>query len=188
MVLQHRIPMLPTDAEMVSQHLAVGRSDGRVTFFNASGPILCYCEDDESALRIAGAMLSEPSLGLAKPSQIAQALGRHRSRVHEYRKRYQKGGASALVVKRTGPRGPNKLNGARLARAQKHLNERKSNRRIAELVDVSEHTIRRAIEDGRLVKPAAASKPAVETARSSPRIRLPAERISISRPTRYPPS
>jgi transposase len=163
--------MLPTDAERVSHHLAIGRSDGRVTFFNASGPILSYREDDESALRIAGAMLSEPGLDLATPSQIAQALGRHRSRVHEYRKRYQEGGASALMVKRTGPRGPSKLKGARLARAQKQLDEGKSNRKVAELVDVSERAIRKAIEDGRLVKPAAASGPAAKATPSSPRQR-----------------
>ncbi len=103
---QHRIPLLPADAEIVSQHLAVGRADGRITFFNASGPILSYGEDDEEALRVSAAMLSEPRLDLATPSQIAQVIGRNRSRVHKYRRLYQEGGASALIVKRTGPRGP----------------------------------------------------------------------------------
>ena len=171
MNLQHRIPLLPADAEMVSQHLAVGRTDGRVTFFNASGPIFSYREDDEEAVRFGAAMLSEPRLDLATPSQIGQVLGRDRSRVHKYRKLYQEGGAGALMVKRTGPRGPSKFKGTRLARAQKLLNERKSNRKVAELIDVSEHTIRRAIEDGRLVKPATASEPAAQTAASSPRQR-----------------
>ena len=171
MDLQHRMPLLPADAEIVSRHLAVGRADGRITFFNASGPIFSYRENDEEALRFGAAMLSEPRLDLATPSQIAQVLGRNRSRVHKYRKLYQEGGAGALMMKRTGPRGPSKLKGTRLARAQKHLNERESNRKIAELIDVSEHTIRRAIEDGRLVKPAVASEPAAETAASSPRQR-----------------
>lgn len=167
---QHRIPPLPADAEIVSQHLAVGRADGRVTFFNASGPILSYREDDEEALRVCAAMLSEPRLDLATPSQIGKVIGRNRSRVHKYRRLYQEGGASALIVKRTGPRGPSKLKGARLARAQKHLNAGKSYRKIAELIGVSDPTIGRAIEDGRLVKPAA-PEPATETAASSPRER-----------------
>ena len=54
-------------------------------------------------LRFAAAMLTEPGLGLAGPSQIARAVGRHRSRVHEYRTRYREGGAVALEVKRRGP-------------------------------------------------------------------------------------
>jgi hypothetical protein len=167
---QHRIPLLPADAEIVSQHLAVGRADGRVTFFNASGPILSYREGDEEALRVSAAMLSERRLDLATPSQIAQVIGRNRSRVHKYRRLYQEGGASALIVKRTGPRGPSKLKGARLARAQKYLDEGKSNRKIAELIGVSDPTIGRAIEDGRLAKPAA-PEPATEITASSPRER-----------------
>jgi hypothetical protein len=170
MSLQHRMPLLPADAEIVSQHLAAGRADGRITFFNASGPILCYREGDEEALRVCAALLSEPHLDLATPSQIAGVIGRNRSRVHKYRRLYQESGASALTVKRTGPRGPNKLKGARLARAQEHLDKGKSNRKVAKLIGVSGQTIGRAIEDGRLVKPAA-SEPATETAASSPRER-----------------
>jgi hypothetical protein len=167
---QHRIPLLPADAEIVSQHLAVGRADGRITFFNASGPILSYREDDEEALRVSAAMLSEPRLDLATPSQIGKVIGRNRSRVHKYRRLYHEGGASALIVKRTGPRGPSKLKGARLARAQKHLNAGKSYRKIAELIDVSHQAIATAIANGRLVKPAAPA-PATETAANSPRER-----------------
>ncbi len=171
MNLQYRIPLLPADAEIVSQHLAVRRTDGRVTFFDASGPIFSYREDDEEALRVCAAMLSERRLDLATPSQIAKVLGRDRSRVHKYRRLYQEGGAGALIVKRTGPRGPSRLKGALLTRAQKHLKEHKSNRKVAELIDVSEHTIRRALEDGRLVKPAAATKPSTESGATSPRQR-----------------
>ena len=73
MNLQHRMPLLPADAKIVSQHLAVGRADGRITFFNASGPIFSYREDDEEAVRFGAAMLSEPRLDLATPSQIADS-------------------------------------------------------------------------------------------------------------------
>jgi len=153
MGLQHRMPLLPSDAEMVNEHLAVARCDGRVTFFNASGPIFTCQERDEGALRFAAAYLTEPSLSLATPSQIAKVLGRHRSRVHEYRKRYREAGAEALGVQRRGPRGASKLKGILLARAQKHLNEGSSNRKVAKLVGVEEGTIRKAIKEHRLVRP-----------------------------------
>jgi len=175
MGLQHRIPLLPSDATMVSEHLAVARRDGRITFFNASGPIFACQEDDEESLRLAAVTLTERSLGLATPIQIAKVLGRHRSRVHEYRKWYQEGGIEALVVKRRGPRGASKLKGIRLARAQKFLNESKSNCKVAELVKVSEQTIRKAIKEDRLVRPerlaGASTKRSAEKAASTPRKR-----------------
>ena len=39
MELQHRMLFLPKGAEMISEHLAAARHDGRFTFFDASGPI-----------------------------------------------------------------------------------------------------------------------------------------------------
>lgn len=135
---------------MVSAHLAVIRDDGQLTFLNASGPIFTCREDDEGALRFAAVMLSDPSLGLATPIQVAKVFGRHRSRVHEYRKRYQQGGSEELEVKRRGPREASKLKGARETRAQKCLDEGQSNRKVAESVGVSEGTIRKAIKAGRL--------------------------------------
>ena len=74
-------------------------------------------EEDEGALRFAAAMLTEPGVGLAGPSQIARAVRRHRSQVHEYRARYREGGAGALEVRKRGPRGASKLKGPVLAAA-----------------------------------------------------------------------
>ncbi len=122
MTLQHRMLFLPTDAAMVSEHLAVARQNGPVIFFDASGPIFTCDAHGEGLLRFAAAMLTNPVLGLATPSQMATILGRHRSRVHEYRKRYQDGGAKALDVKRRGPRGPNKFKGLMLVTVQGGVN------------------------------------------------------------------
>lgn len=152
MGLQHRMLFLPKGGEMIGEHLAAARHDGSLTFFDASGPIFSCREDDESALRFAAAMLAEPSLGLAGPSQIARAVGRHRSRVHEYRKRYREGGAVALEVKRRGPRGASKLKGSVRTRAQELLDEGLSNCKVAKQVGVSEQTIRKGLKEGRLVR------------------------------------
>ena len=133
MALQYRMPFLPNHADMVSEHLAVARQDGPVTFFDASGPIFICDAHDEGSLRFAAVMLTNPVLGLATPSQMATVLGRHRSRVHEYRKRYQDGGAKALDVRRRGPRGPTKFKGSVLTRAQTCLNVGTSYRKVAKL-------------------------------------------------------
>ena len=174
MVLQHRIPLLPSDAEFVSQHLAVARDSGQISFFNASGPIFTCKLSDERALRFAAVLLTDPELGLATPSQMARVIGRHRSRVHDYSKKYRDGGTEALEPRRRGPRGASKLKGTVLARAQKYLNQGKSNYAVAKLVEVSEQTIRKGLKEGRLVRPkpvAETSNKASDEAMSTPRER-----------------
>ena len=168
MTLQHRMPFLPNEAEMISERLAVTRQDGPVTFFDASGPIFTCGAHDEGALRFAAAMLTNRVLGLATPSQMATVLGRHRSRVHEYRTRYHAGGAQALEVKRRGPRGPTKFKGSVLAGAQQGLNAGKSYRTVAELVGVDEKTIRNAVKEGRLLRPPPAGDDSTRASAAAP--------------------
>ena len=79
MQLQHRIALLPTEAEMVSVHLAVTRHDQHLTFLNASGPIFTCREDDEPARRFAAVMLSEPSPGLSTPAGCTSIASAGRS-------------------------------------------------------------------------------------------------------------
>ena len=178
MELQHRIALLPTEAQMVSVHLAVTCLDEQLTFLNASGPIFTCRADDEGARRFAAVMLTEPSLGLATTTEVAKALGRHRSRVHDYRKRYRDGGAEVLEVKRRGPRGASKLKGEPLTRAQQCLDEGLSNRKVAQAVGLSEGTIRKALKANRLSRvkrTEAHSAPSPQRPASTPRERTEAD-------------
>ena len=93
-----------------------------------------------------------PSRGWGWRGQIARAVRRHRSQVHEYRTRYREGGAVALEVKKRGPRGASKLKGPVLAEAQAGLTAGLSNCKVAAQVGVSEQTIRKGLKDGRLVR------------------------------------
>ena len=175
MELQHRIALLPTEAQMVSVHLAVTCLDEQLTFLNASGPIFTCRADDEGARRFAAVMLTEPSLGLATTTEVAKALGRHRSRVHDYRKRYRDGGAEVLEVKR---RGASKLKGEPLTRAQQCLDEGLSNRKVAQAVGLSEGTIRKALKANRLSRvkrTEAHSAPSPQRPASTPRERTEAD-------------
>ena len=174
MVLQLSLPVLPADAEVLSARLAVALDEERITFFNASGPIFTCRRGDERALRFAAVVLTDATLGLATPSQMATVIGRHRSRVHDYSKKYRDGGTGALEPKRRGPRGASKLKGTVLARAQKALNQGQSNCAVARLVQVSEQTIRKGLREGRLVRSrpvAAEATQGSETTASTPRER-----------------
>ena len=174
MVLQLSLPVLPADAEVLSARLAVALDEERITFFNASGPIFTCRRGDERALRFAAVVLTDATLGLATPSQMATVIGRHRSRVHDYSKKYRDGGTGALEPKRRDPRGASKLKGTVLARAQKALNQGQSNCAVARLVQVSEQTIRKGLREGRLVRSrpvAAEATQGSETTASTPRER-----------------
>jgi transposase len=153
MPLQHRFPFLPPDAEILGPHAAVSRADGHFVVFNASGPIYRCREDDALGRRLAAALLTDPALNLAKPKEVGRVLGWHRSRVHDYRKRYQEQGVEGLEPQRTGPRGPHKLKDATLSEAQQLLHQGLSNRQVAAKVGVSEGAIRAALREGRLVGP-----------------------------------
>ena len=175
MALQDRILFLPDGAKSVSEHLAVAKQEGRITFFDASGPIFTFEEGDEVSLRLAGVMFTDPTMGLATPTEIARELGRHRSSIHIWRNRFQEGGVAALNGKRCGPQGASKFKGILIARAQKFLNEGKSLRKVSGLVGVDEKTIRQAVKGGRLVRPRSrvqgGTEPVRELLPSTPRVR-----------------
>jgi len=152
MGLQHRLPFLPPEAEILGPHAALSRAEGHLTVFNASGPIYRCREDDAMGRRLAAVLLTDPALNLAKPQEVGRALGCHRSRIFDYRKRYQEQGIEGLEPQRTGPRGPHKLKGATLSQAQRLLGQGWSNRRVAAAVGVSEGAVRTALRQGRLLR------------------------------------
>jgi hypothetical protein len=161
MALQARLPVFPTEIAPISSELAVACQNGYVVLFNAGGPIFMFHEDDAEGRRLAVAMVTQPSMRLAAPKALAEALGIDRSMVFEYRDRYAEGGIAALRTRMSGPKGAHKLEGERLKRAQALLDQGASNRAIARAVEVSEGAIRHALKQGRLrrAEPASSAAP-----------------------------
>ena len=150
MTLQMQLSILPSNVQAISPQLALAREDGCVVLFNAAGPIYSFRENDAEARRLAVAVVTQPSVNLATPKALAAALGIDRSMVFDYRRRYEEEGAAALRTRKTGPRGPHKLHGAKLKKVQAQLDKGASNRAAARAVEVSEGTIRQALKQGRL--------------------------------------
>ncbi len=155
MHLQPRLPVLPDGAIRVGAELAMTRSDGVLTFWNASGPVFQCDEDDIAGIRRALVMFTE--MGLAKATTLADVLGVHRNTAHRWQKRFKEEGPAGLDPVKRGPRGGHKLRDGRLAEAQGHLDEGRSNREVAKQVGVSEGAIRNALKKGRLVRREAVS-------------------------------
>ena len=123
-------------------------------------------------------VLTEPSLGLATTTEVAKALGRHRSRVHDYRKRYRDGGAEVLEVKTARAARGEQAQGRAVNSRPAVLDEGLSNRKVAQAVGLSEGTIRKALKANRLSRvkrTEAHSAPSPQRPASTPRERTEAD-------------
>ena len=151
MMLQSRLPFIPEGAKIISDNLALCQDEETSTFYNASGPIFSFHKDDTLAKRTAAGMLT--SLGLAGPIALAKELDVHRNTVTRHKNQNQEGGVEALE---DAPRirEPYKLSEEKQEQAQALLNRGMAQRKVAREVGVSEGTIRYAIQQGRLLKPA----------------------------------
>ena len=65
-VLQGRLGLLPEGAVVVGDSFAVVRSEGRLTCFNAGGPVFECSEEDHHGIRLACALAVELKLATAK--------------------------------------------------------------------------------------------------------------------------
>ena len=148
MSLQPCFPLLPEGAICVGKELAVHRADGQVVIYNSSGPIHTFGEDDNQGRQLAAAMFSE--MKLAKPKELAEGLGVHKSTIFRNRRNYREKGIEGLQRWGSGQRGPHKLIGERAHKAQKRLNGGVSIRATAKAIGVTEGAIRRAIKKGQL--------------------------------------
>ena len=163
---------------MVSEHLAVARQDGPVTFFDASGPIFICDAHDEGSLRFAAVMLTNPVLGL-DPRRVRwpRSWAGIEVGVHEYpsgiktvaRRRW----TSGVVDRAARPSSKAVCSPVRRpASTWAHP--------VAKLVGVNEKTIRNAVTEGRLLRtkqaaddPHRVSDEATEHATSSVVTRMP---------------
>jgi hypothetical protein len=151
-MLQVRIPLAPRDGQPVNEEIWIVRGEGRITFFNGSGPIYSCSEDDSYGMRLAhGLIIANTSV---KPGELASAMGVNRTTVYRNHKRFAEGGASALLTDRESHRKPQKLYGDKLKRAQGLLNKGLSLREIGSELGVTEGCIRYALRKGTLVRKA----------------------------------
>jgi len=151
MSYQRRLQLTPEGAQEISPKLSLLHKEGRFCFFNGGDPILTISENDHFGIRVALGVFSD--MELARPTDLARALGYNPSTAFRNRKKIREGGVSALLNKESpGPRGPSKLKGEVMEEAQRLLDESYSFREVARSVGVTEGAIRKAIARGVLTK------------------------------------
>lgn len=149
--LRARLPLLPSDSEVLSPDLALSREDNRLTFWNASGPIFSCREDDRPSIRLAAAIFRD--LNLVSATVLADALKIHRSTVHRSHRTFREEGSEGLRHRGSGPCGAHKLTEEKKVEAQRLLEENRSIRTTAKKVGLSEGAIRYALKKGWLRRP-----------------------------------
>jgi len=157
MSTQYRLPMHPEGAQEVNATLAIHRQGEQVAYFAAGVPVFTHAAGDRVGQRVAAVQLVE--LGLAAQTELAAALGLHRSTLHRCQRKVRAAGVLGVVDAKPGPKGRHKLTPPRLRQAQAHLDEGTSIRATAAPLGVSEATLRHAIQRGELRVPPAARPP-----------------------------
>ena len=165
------LPLLPNDAVIVSDSLAIQDDGEYVVFFNAAGPIYSCRRDDQLALRLGAVTMIEQDL--ASVTATADAMSLHKATLFRELKRFREGGAVGLLHKRRGPKGPHKLTPSVLRRAQERLDRGDSIRSTAEGLAVTEGALRAAMKRGLLSRPSdkKSSTPTATAGATGPRDR-----------------
>lgn len=162
MPLNARLDLLPSDAILVGDSLAIQRDGDRIVFFNAAGPIFFAQQDDRISIRLAAVTVVEN--GWAKSGQLAEALGLDRSTVYRDRRKFQEKGVEGLAPKRRGPKGAHTLTPEVIAEAEKLLDRGFSICETAANVGVSDRGLRHGMARGLVRRPRSSEKSTTATA------------------------
>ena len=147
MALQRCFSKTAHEVKIINENLSVVNKDDRLYFFNGSGPIYCCGTDDKAGIRLAEGMFV--TLQIARPTELARALGVDQSTVHRNRKKYQDKGVGAFRDKQV-IREAYKVTQDKCIQAQQLLDSGHSLTDTAKKIGVSEGAIRYTINQGRL--------------------------------------
>ena len=151
MPLNARLDLLPPDAVTVGDSLAIHRDEDRIVFFNAAGPIFTCHRDDRVSIRVAAVTVLEN--GWAKKTDLAKALGLHRSTLHRDLRKFRESGVEGLAEKRRGPKQAHTLTPEVIQEAQKLLDRGESIRKTAATIGMSNRGLQHGIARGLVMKP-----------------------------------
>ncbi len=137
------VPVAPPDSRPVAPGVDVREgADGGVVFLWG---MACWCwqPDDVAARRLAAVQLV--GTGAAKPGVVAGAFGTDEVTLWRWRRDYDAGGVGALTPKRRGPKGPSKIDQAKIDEIRRWRGEGLSRDAVAERVGVSGASVSRVL-------------------------------------------
>jgi len=148
---QALLPLIPDGATRISDSITVVRENGQWTYFCGVHPVFQHAENDRRAFRMFTAQLI--CQGACRQVDIVRAFGVSKSSVIRSVHAYRAGGVGAFYAPRGG-RGASVLTPEVMAQAQQLLEAGLSPREVADRLGLKYDTLRKALQQGRLTKPA----------------------------------
>ncbi|MGC1451305.1 MAG: putative transposase [Candidatus Sulfotelmatobacter sp.] len=158
------MPLIADGATRISDSISVVRENGQWIYFCGVQPVFQHVENDRRAFRMFTAQLI--CHGACRQIDIVRAFGVARNCVIRSVSAYRAGGVEAFYTPRT-PRGASVLTPEVTAQAQQLLGAGWSPRDVAQELNLKLDTLRKAIQQGRLIRPCP-SKPGEPTPEKAP--------------------
>lgn len=149
--LQLPTPFLPKGTEIVSEELAVHRTEEGWVFYNAGGPFGC-CASDDDELEVA-LLVQFVRPGLLEHRAAAALLGMHRVTLCRTWQRMEAEQAGTRGKVKRGPKGPHEMTEEVVKAAQQVLDHGASMAAAARAVGGDPTTVRLAVRQGTLRLP-----------------------------------
>ena len=147
---QALLPLIADGATRISDFISVVRENGQWIYFCGAQPVFQHAEDDRRSFRMLTAQLI--CQGACRQVDIVRAFGVSKNSVIRSVNTYRAGGVEAFYTPRA-PRGASVLTPEVTAQAQQLLGAGWSPREVAEQLGLKLDTLRKAIQQGRLIKP-----------------------------------
>lgn len=147
---QLHLPMFPYGVTAITDVLAFGKQDGRITYFSGQLPVFSHAEDDVASFRMITSQFCVQ--GCVKQSDIIRAFGVTSISVKRSVKTYREKGPKGFYTPRV-TRGPAVLVDAVVVQAEERLAEGASVAAVAEQLEVKLNTLQKAIRAGRIRTP-----------------------------------
>jgi hypothetical protein len=145
------LPLIADGATRVSDLISVVRENGQWTYFCGAHPVFQHAENDRRAFRMFTAQLI--CQGVCRHVDMVRTFGVSRNSVIRSVSAYRSGGVGEFYARRA-TRGASVLTADVTAQAQQMLGAGWSPREVAEHLGLKHDTIRKAIQQSRLSKPA----------------------------------
>lgn len=146
---QTLLPIFAEESTPINAVLSFEKRAGTVWYFHACMPVFSHDEADHRSFNMFTSQLVD--LGQCTQMDIVRAFGVSPISVKRHVKRFRAGGPGAFFGARKAKR-PTVWTPQVLNRAQELLNEGHSRKAVADLLEIKQDTLYRAIHSGRLVE------------------------------------
>jgi transposase-like protein len=156
---QLHLPMYPSGLTAITDVVAFGKQDGKVTYFSGQLPVFSHAEDDVASFRMITSQLCVQ--GCVRQSDIIRAFGVTPISVKRWVKVYRERGPRGFYAPRV-TRGPAVLVDSVIAQAEEALADGSDVASVARQLNVKLNTLQKAIRAGRVRMPAKKNSQAPE--------------------------